>query len=149
MPTIGILFSAWQATTQAAQPVQFEGQVARDIALYMQQVAGIARQQQGFDLYLSGPSDVEARRISWLNFLDWSALTSDTLEPVGYEPNFGLTHRRRLWLSADGTDLRGEDTLSGAHAGLFTVRFHQHPDMQVSLIQNGGAALLRAPSGTA
>jgi hypothetical protein len=44
---------------QAAQPVQFEGQIARDIALYMQQVAGIARQQQGFDLYLSGPSDVD------------------------------------------------------------------------------------------
>lgn len=67
----------------------------------------------------------------------------------GYAPNFGLTHRRRLWLSADGTDLRGEDVLSGAHAGLFAVRFHLHPDMQVSLIQNGGAALLRAPSGTA
>ncbi len=44
---------------QAAQPVQFEGQIARDIALYLQQVAGIARQQQGFDLYLSGPSDVD------------------------------------------------------------------------------------------
>ncbi len=67
----------------------------------------------------------------------------------GYAPNFGLTHRRRLWLSADGTDLRGEDVLIGAHKGLFAVRFHLHPEMQVSLIQNGGAALLRAPSGTA
>jgi hypothetical protein len=44
---------------QAAQPVQFEGQIARNIGLYTQQVAGIARQQQGFDLYLSGPSDVD------------------------------------------------------------------------------------------
>lgn len=67
----------------------------------------------------------------------------------GYAPNFGLTHRRRLWLSADGTDLRGEDVLIGAHKGLFAVRFHLHPEIQVSLIQNGGAALLRAPSGTA
>ncbi|MBM3525018.1 MAG: hypothetical protein FJX57_18885, partial [Alphaproteobacteria bacterium] len=67
----------------------------------------------------------------------------------GYAPNFGLTHRRRLWLSGDGTDLRGEDVLVGTHKGLFAVRFHLHPEIQVSLIQNGGAALLRAPSGTA
>ncbi|MFO0295006.1 MAG: heparinase II/III family protein [Rhodospirillales bacterium] len=67
----------------------------------------------------------------------------------GYAPNFGLTHRRRLWLSPDGTDLRGEDVLAGPHAGTFRARFHLHPDMQTSLIQNGGAALLRAPSGTA
>ena len=67
----------------------------------------------------------------------------------GYAPNFGLTHRRRLWLSADGTDLRGEDVLVGPHAGLFAARFHLHPDMQASLIQSGTAALLRAPSGTA
>ena len=67
----------------------------------------------------------------------------------GYAPNFGLTHRRRLWLSADGTDFRGEDVLVGPHAGLFAARFHLHPDMQASLIQSGTAALLRAPSGTA
>ncbi len=67
----------------------------------------------------------------------------------GYAPNFGLTHRRRLWLSPDGTDLRGEDILLGAHKGLFAIRFHLHPEVQVSLIQNGGAALLRAPSGVA
>ncbi len=67
----------------------------------------------------------------------------------GYAPNFGITHRRRLWLSADGTDFRGEDVLLGAHKGLFAIRFHLHPEVQVSLIQNGGAALLRTPSGVA
>jgi uncharacterized heparinase superfamily protein len=67
----------------------------------------------------------------------------------GYAPNFGLVHRRRLWLSADGTDLRGEDMLVGPHAGLFAARFHLHPEMQASLIQNGTAALLRTPSGIA
>ncbi|HYL29543.1 MAG TPA: SusD/RagB family nutrient-binding outer membrane lipoprotein [Gemmatimonadales bacterium] len=41
---------------QAAQPVQFEGQIARIAALYMQQVAGTSRQQQGFDLYTISPS---------------------------------------------------------------------------------------------
>lgn len=67
----------------------------------------------------------------------------------GYAPNFGLTHRRRLWLSADGSDFRGEDTLIGAHTGLFAVRFHLHPEVQASLIQNGDAALLRSRSGAA
>ncbi|HEX2114230.1 MAG TPA: heparinase II/III family protein [Alphaproteobacteria bacterium] len=66
----------------------------------------------------------------------------------GYRP-MGLVHQRRLYLSADGEDLRGEDTLTGAHTGSFAVRFHLHPEVQVSVIQNGGAALVRAPSGTA
>jgi uncharacterized heparinase superfamily protein len=67
----------------------------------------------------------------------------------GYKALFGLVHQRRLYLSANGEDFRGEDTLTGAHAGSFAVRFHLHPEIQVSVIQNGGAALLRAPSGTA
>lgn len=67
----------------------------------------------------------------------------------GYRPLIDLTHQRRLYLSHDGEDLRGEDTLSGTHVGSFAVRFHLHPDIQISLIQNGAAALLRAPSGAA
>jgi len=67
----------------------------------------------------------------------------------GYAPLFRLVHQRRLYLSRDGDDFRGEDTLTGPHVGSFAVRFHLHPDMQVSLVQNGTAALLRAPSGTA
>jgi uncharacterized heparinase superfamily protein len=67
----------------------------------------------------------------------------------GYRPLLGLVHQRRLYLSGDGEDLRGEDTLTGTHTGSFAVRFHLHPEIQVSVIQNGGAALVRAPSGTA
>jgi uncharacterized heparinase superfamily protein len=67
----------------------------------------------------------------------------------GYKGLFGLVHQRRLYLSRDGDDLRGEDTLTGPHTGSFAVRFHLHPDVQVSVIQNGAAALLRAPSGAA
>jgi uncharacterized heparinase superfamily protein len=74
----------------------------------------------------------------------WAAASHD-----GYAPNFGLTHRRRLWLAADGSDLRGEEMLMGGHRGTAAIRFHLHPDMQASLIQNGGAALLRTPSGIA
>lgn len=74
----------------------------------------------------------------------WLTATHD-----GYAANFGVTHRRRLYLSADGTDLRGEDTLAGPHHGQSTARFHLHPDVSASLVQNGGAVLLRLPSGSA
>jgi uncharacterized heparinase superfamily protein len=74
----------------------------------------------------------------------WVTATHD-----GYLPLNGLVHQRRIYLSGDGEDLRGEDTLTGTHTGSFAVRFHLHPDIQVSVIQNGGAALVRAPSGTA
>jgi uncharacterized heparinase superfamily protein len=67
----------------------------------------------------------------------------------GYQPLFGLIHRRRFYISGDGTDIRGEDALIGPHEGRFAIRFHLHPDIQASLVQNAAAVLLRAPSGTA
>jgi uncharacterized heparinase superfamily protein len=72
----------------------------------------------------------------------WVAATHD-----GYVEKFGLTHTRQLFLSADGDDLRGEDALAGPAGESFAVRFHLHPTVQVSLSQDGGAALLRLPSG--
>ncbi|MFI5023705.1 MAG: heparinase II/III family protein [Alphaproteobacteria bacterium] len=70
----------------------------------------------------------------------------------GYEPPFGVLHRRRLYLAADGDDLRGEDRLARirvSHAPLaFAVRFHLHPDVQASLMQDGKSALLRTASRT-
>lgn len=65
----------------------------------------------------------------------------------GYAERFALTHRRRLYLSADGEDLRGEDGLTGTGGKAFAIRLHLHPKVQVSLSQNGVAALLRLPSG--
>jgi uncharacterized heparinase superfamily protein len=65
----------------------------------------------------------------------------------GYYAAFGLTHRRRLFLSGEGNDLRGEDRLTGRAGQSFCLRFHLHPSVQVSLIQEGTAALLRLPSG--
>ncbi len=61
--------------------------------------------------------------------------------------SFGLVHARQLFLAAEGDDLRGEDRLTGPAGQNFCVRFHLHPGVQVSLIQDGGAALLRLPSG--
>ncbi|MCW5732442.1 MAG: heparinase II/III family protein, partial [Alphaproteobacteria bacterium] len=63
----------------------------------------------------------------------------------GYAARFGLSHRRRLWLGRNGEDLYGEDALIGPGRGApdFAIRFHLHPDVQVSLLQDGQSALLR------
>jgi len=58
-----------------------------------------------------------------------------------------LVHRRLLQLSKDGLTLHGEEQLRGALGASFAVRFHLHPSVQVSLIQDGRAALLKLPSG--
>jgi len=69
----------------------------------------------------------------------------------GYRHGFGQIHRRRLYLTADGGDLRGEDRLDpcrrSARAAPFAIRFHLHPDVQASLSQDGTAAILRLPKG--
>ena len=87
----------------------------------------------------------------------------------GYLRPFGLIHRRRLYLGAGGDDFRGEDSLIAPPAGLgvplgaarkavagrraraeggrFALRFHLHPRVQASLLQDGAAALLRVPRG--
>jgi len=64
-------------------------------------------------------------------------------EHDGYVPLFGLSHRRALYLSADGLDLRGEDTLSGNRLAKGVLRFHLHPDVGASLVEGGRSVLLR------
>ena len=72
----------------------------------------------------------------------------------GYGPVFGLAHERRVYIAAGGEDIRGEDALSRTEtrsgtklARGFALRFHLHPTVQASLVQNGSAVLLRLPSG--
>lgn len=69
----------------------------------------------------------------------------------GYQPLFGLTHHRRLYLSAKGEDLRGEDrfTCETAPAGTrnFAIRFHLHPEVQAMAAQDGRSVVLRLPKG--
>ena len=59
----------------------------------------------------------------------------------------GLGHQRRLYLSADGGNLRGEDSVSGKRQHRFVVRFHLHPSVTASLAQNGESVLLRLRDG--
>lgn len=68
-----------------------------------------------------------------------------------YVPLNGLTHRRRLFLCEQGHDLRGEDCLQGlaqsSRQQTYSIRFHLHPRVLVSLVQNGREALLRLSNG--
>ena len=70
-------------------------------------------------------------------------------EHDGYIKRFGMVHRRRVYLAAGGTMLRGEDSLEGpgveGGGPAFELRFHLHPDVQASLVADG--ALLRLPGG--
>lgn len=73
-------------------------------------------------------------------------------EHDGYGESHGIAHRRRLYLAAGGDDLRGEDVLSyaggpGVRPAEALIRFHLHPRVAASVVQNGAAALLRTASG--
>ena len=71
----------------------------------------------------------------------------------GFAGPLGFVHHRRLFLSADGNDFRGEDTLTPADPKQpvtprrFEVRFHLHPSVRASLLANQSAAMLRLASG--
>jgi uncharacterized heparinase superfamily protein len=69
----------------------------------------------------------------------------------GYMPLNGVLHTRKLFLSDEGNDLRGEDSFTTAAPLVRPVevalRFHLHPDVSVSLINDNKEALLRMPGG--
>lgn len=65
----------------------------------------------------------------------------------GYRRKYKLIHRRRLYVNESGDDIRGEDTLEGPIAVPFKVRFHLHPEVRASMIQDGSAVLLRTAGG--
>lgn len=66
----------------------------------------------------------------------------------GYMPRFGLMHARIVQLLEGGDVLAGEERLQGRSGLHFAVRFHLHPSIQASAIQDGTEILLRAKSGT-
>ena len=70
----------------------------------------------------------------------------------GYLDGLGLVHKRRLYVGAAGSDVRGEDTLTHLRQRRrrgreFAVRFHLHPDVRSAMTEDRRAALLRLPSG--
>lgn len=69
----------------------------------------------------------------------------------GYVPLNGLTHTRKIYLSDNGHDLRGEDLFTCVNdlssPVEAAIRFHIHPTVQTSLINDGSEVLLRMPGG--
>ena len=70
------------------------------------------------------------------------------LERMGLTGAPGCTHRRRLFLSVDGDDLRGEDILippAGERSPAWCLRFHLYPTIRVSLSRDGRSVILATP----
>lgn len=69
-----------------------------------------------------------------------------------YVTRFGLRHGRAIYVSADGSQIRGEDSLlavneAGRHVQPFCIRFHLHPKVNASIAADGVSALLQLPHG--
>ncbi|HEY3812097.1 MAG TPA: heparinase II/III family protein [Caulobacteraceae bacterium] len=74
------------------------------------------------------------------------------LQHDGWVRRFGLVHERSLYIDIRADELRGEDRLvpqgpPKGHGAPFAVRFHLHPDVQVSMARDRKSVLLRGPSG--
>ena len=73
----------------------------------------------------------------------------------GYAKRFGMTVRRRLFVSPDGQDVRGEDVIEPAPRSrlqrrpdrAFDVRFHLGPGVAATPTADGAGALLKLPQG--
>ncbi len=72
-----------------------------------------------------------------------------------YERPYGLACQRRVFLSADGHDLRGEDQFIAAAPEeaatldpAFQIRFHLHPSVKATLSRDGGSVMLVLPNKT-
>ncbi|HEY4252912.1 MAG TPA: heparinase II/III family protein [Roseomonas sp.] len=90
------------------------------------------------------PEIVEADRQE-ASGAQWLEMSHD-----GYAKAFGAIHRRRLYLSESGDDLRGEDAVElaeGKPLPGFVVRFHLHPGVTANVQQDETAVLLRLASG--
>jgi len=112
-------------------------------------LAGLAAKGFGPRL-IDGPRTVEALRRQNETGV-WLELRHD-----GWADRFGLIHERRLFLSPDLDELRGEDCFTpsqGARADAarkrpppYAVRFHLPPGVKVSLARDKRSVLLRGPS---
>ncbi len=73
----------------------------------------------------------------------------------GYVARSGLRHRRRLFLKANGMDLRGEDRLEPVRASKtgrdhrVDIRFHLAPGVTAVPTQGGAGVALKLPGGAA
>ncbi|MCC6887064.1 MAG: heparinase II/III family protein [Hyphomicrobiales bacterium] len=70
----------------------------------------------------------------------------------GYVGAFGIVHHRALLLSADGNRLDGEELFQAANGEIpashdhFALRFHLHPSVKASRLQDSHGAMLVLPN---
>ena len=88
-----------------------------------------------------GPKTVECRR-SEADGAVWLETSHD-----GYLNRVGIIHKRNLFLASSGEDFRGEDIIEGPNNKDFTIRFHLHPNVQVSQAQGLGSVLIKLNKG--
>ena len=65
----------------------------------------------------------------------------------GYMDLFGLIHRRLIMLAPNGTEIQGEDNLIGTNKHSYSLRFHLHPNVQSTVLQDRCSALLKPRRG--
>jgi uncharacterized heparinase superfamily protein len=85
------------------------------------------------------PEKVEVQRQEG-NGAHWLEASHD-----GWRRPYGALHRRRLYLSESGQDIRGEDVVEASNPPSYTLRFHLHPNVSASMQQDGETVLLRLP----
>lgn len=99
-------------------------------------------------LYPDGPDGISAKRLEEADEIWLDA------QHGGYKREFGLLHRRRLFMASDGSRLTGEDSLARpVSAGEaedtasvpYAIRFHLHPT--VSAMTSGDAIILTSDFG--
>jgi uncharacterized heparinase superfamily protein len=99
---------------------------------------------------VDGPDLVETRRSE-----DTHGISVDANHD-GYLAPFGVIHQRRVTLSPRGAALTGADRLipagperRGRHSRKipFSIRFHVHPDVRLSMAQGGGSVILKLSTG--
>jgi uncharacterized heparinase superfamily protein len=106
----------------------------------------IRRMLQGAPI-VGGPRTIEVTRDEEADGAHVLAASHD-----GYAANFGVIHRRSLRLSADGRRLDGEELFNpsngeiAANADQFALRFHLHPTIKATRVQDSHGVMLTLPN---
>ena len=118
-------------------------------------LAPLGRLIDGGELLRDLPTNVRG------NVIDGETQRTLELSHNGYQTSHGLTHARILRLSVDGRNLEGEDlltTLEKSDEAIFnkmlmqtgirySIRFHLHPDVEATAIEETTAVSLTLKSG--
>lgn len=69
------------------------------------------------------------------------------MEHDGYQASFGIRHNRAIYIDGSGSDIRGEDVLTGGRSQPFSIRFHLYPEVRASMVAGGGEVIIKPPRG--